>query len=89
MLSGKTALITGASRGIGAAIAEKFASLGANIAIVDYGNVEMALELKKRIEGSIKAEFYQCDVSDFSACKETENGMPRLPQEECIFRQAL
>lgn len=71
MLSGKTALITGASRGIGAAIAEKFASLGANIAIVDYGNVEMALELKKRIEGSIKAEFYQCDVSDFSVCKET------------------
>ena len=34
MLKGKTAVITGASRGIGAAIALKFASLGANVAII-------------------------------------------------------
>ena len=42
MLSGKTALITGGSRGIGAAIARKFASMGANIAIIYAGNQEAA-----------------------------------------------
>ena len=42
MLSGKTALITGGSRGIGAAIARKFAAMGANIAIIYAGNQEAA-----------------------------------------------
>ena len=42
MLKGKTALITGASRGIGAAIAKKLAGLGADVAIVYAGNAEAA-----------------------------------------------
>lgn len=71
MLKGKTAVITGASRGIGACIAEKFASLGANVAIVDYGNLDMADELKRKLEKDVKAEVYRCDVSSSAECKET------------------
>lgn len=71
MLSGKNAVVTGASRGIGAAIAEKLASLGANVAIVDYGNLDMAAELKSKIGNNVKAEVYQCDVSNLESCKET------------------
>ena len=43
MLTGKTAIITGGSRGIGAAIAYKLASLGANIAVI-YAGSEAAAE---------------------------------------------
>lgn len=73
MLKAKTAVITGASRGIGAAIAEKFASLGANIAILDIGNEEKATALKAEImeKYGVKAEFYICNVTDFESCKET------------------
>ncbi len=73
MLKEKTAIITGGSRGIGASIAEKFASLGANVAIIDIGNTEQANELIKHLSDTykIKAEFYICDVSDTNACKET------------------
>lgn len=42
MLKGKTAVITGGSRGIGAAIALKFASMSANIAVIYAGNQEAA-----------------------------------------------
>ena len=42
MLKGNVALITGGSRGIGAAVAKKLASLGADVAIVYSGNAEAA-----------------------------------------------
>ena len=45
----KVALITGASRGIGRAIALKFASEGYNIAINYIGNQDEALEVQKRM----------------------------------------
>ena len=38
MLKGKTAIVTGGSRGIGAAIVSKLASMGANIAVIYAGN---------------------------------------------------
>lgn len=66
MLSGKTALITGGSRGIGAAIARKFASMGANIAIVYAGNQEAAQSVCGQCEGfGVKAAAYKCNVADF------------------------
>ena len=48
MLKGQVAVVTGGSRGIGAAIAAKFASLGADIAIVYAGNTEAAENVCRR-----------------------------------------
>ena len=72
MLSGKTALITGGSRGIGAAIARKFASMGANIAIIYAGNLEAAQTVCSQCESyGIKAAIYKCNVADFEEVKAT------------------
>ena len=50
MLNGKTALITGASRGIGRAIALKLSNEGASIAAIYCGSEEKARELKAEID---------------------------------------
>lgn len=72
MLSGKTALITGGSRGIGATIARKFASMGADIAIIYAGNQEAAQNVCAQCEGfGVKAAAYQCNVADFEEVKAT------------------
>ena len=71
MLNGKTAVVTGASRGIGAAIAEKLGSLGVNVAILYMGNEELALKEKEIIEAfGVKAEAYRIDVSSQEECKD-------------------
>lgn len=73
MLKGRTAIITGGSRGIGAAIAKKLASLGADIAILYAGNTEAAEKVCRECTDlySVKAIAYQCNVADFAAAKET------------------
>lgn len=72
MLNGKIAIITGASRGIGRAIALKYAELGADIAVIYAGNTEKAQEVVAIArEKGVRAEAFQCDVSDFTAVKET------------------
>ena len=72
MLKGKTAVITGASTGIGKSIALKMAQNGANIAIIYIGDEAFALDVKKQAEGfDIKAEIYKCDVSSFNETKTT------------------
>ena len=62
---GKTILVTGSSRGIGAATIRKFASLGADVVINYISNKEKALELKKEVEDKygVKALAIKCDVS--------------------------
>lgn len=72
MLSGKTALITGASRGIGAAIAKKFAEGGANVAIVYQNSDEKAEAVRAEAESlGVTAKIYKCNVAEFDGCKET------------------
>ena len=44
MLKGKTAVITGGTRGIGAAIAQQYASMGVNLALIYAGNRQAAVE---------------------------------------------
>ena len=70
MLTGNVALITGGSRGIGAACARKLAALGADIAVVYAGNVEKANEVCAACE-ALGVRAYQCDVADFDAVKQT------------------
>ncbi len=71
MLKGKTALITGGSRGIGAAIAKALAAQGVNTAIVYAGNQSAAEEVAGACaQAGVSAKSYQCDVADFSAVKE-------------------
>lgn len=69
MLNGKVAVVTGGSRGIGAAIAEKFGSFGAFVAIIYNGNEQAAAEVKARIGEN--AKIYRCNVADNASCKET------------------
>ncbi|HIX98924.1 3-oxoacyl-[acyl-carrier-protein] reductase [Faecalicatena contorta] len=71
MLDGKIAVVTGASRGIGRAIALELASRGAFVVVNYNGSKDRAEEVKKEIEAAGgKAEVYQCNVSDFEKCQE-------------------
>jgi 3-oxoacyl-[acyl-carrier protein] reductase len=66
LLSGKTALITGASKGIGKSIALRYAQEGANVAFTYLSSVEkgQALEIELQAMG-IKAKGYRSDASKF------------------------
>lgn len=72
MLKGNVALITGGSRGIGAAVAKKLASLGADVAIVYSGNAEAADAVCQECRETygVKAQAYRCNVANFAAVKE-------------------
>ncbi|MEN8125847.1 MAG: 3-oxoacyl-[acyl-carrier-protein] reductase [Bacteroidota bacterium] len=70
LLNNKTALITGASRGIGKGIAKEFAKQGANIAFTFNASVEAANELEKELETyGIKAKGYQSNAANFDAAQ--------------------
>jgi 3-oxoacyl-[acyl-carrier protein] reductase len=74
LLQGKTALITGASRGIGRGIALKYAEQGANVAFTYLSSVEKGLELEKELEVfGVKAKGYRSDAGDFKAAEELVN----------------
>lgn len=66
LLEGKTAIITGASRGIGKGIAEVFADHGANVAFTYSSSVEAANELEKDLNSKgVKAKGYQSNAASF------------------------
>ena len=66
LLDGKTALVTGATRGIGRAIALKFASEGADIAFTYRSQEEAALTLTAEIEAmGVRVKAYRSDAASF------------------------
>lgn len=66
LLEGKTALITGAARGIGKAIAMKFASEGANIAFTDLNIDEVGMATEHEISSlGVKCKGYASNAADF------------------------
>ena len=71
MLNGKTAVVTGGARGIGAAICRKLASLGADIAIAARQPNEQTAALEQELteQYGVRAKTYPCDVSDAEQCK--------------------
>ena len=75
LLENRNVIITGGSRGIGKAIAEKFAQNGANIAFTCVKMSEDSLALAKNLENlGVKAKAYESDASDFeSALRLAEN----------------
>lgn len=71
LLSGKTALITGASKGIGRAIAVRFAQEGANVAFTFLSSIEKGQALEGELAAfGVKAKGFRSDASDFAAAEE-------------------
>lgn len=68
MLKNKCAIVTGASRGIGKAIAKKLASLGANIVLNYRSNEDEALKVEQELlDMGVEVFLYRCDISDSKA----------------------
>lgn len=66
VLAGKTALVTGAGRGIGSAICQKLSDLGASVIINYAGNDEAASQTQAKCPGS---EIFRADVSKMPECQ--------------------
>ncbi len=79
LLTGKTALITGGSRGIGAAIATRFAEQGANVAFTYLSSAEkanaLAAELTERHGVVVRA--YRSDASSYAEAEQLVNDVLR------------
>ena len=74
LLEGKTALVTGASKGIGKAIANKFAEQGANVAFTYLSSVEKGKALEDELKAlGVNAKGYRSDASDYTAAEQLIN----------------
>ena len=90
MLTGKVALVTGASRGIGRQIALTLAEYGADVIINYNGSREKAEEVVQEIESmGRKAAAVQCTVADFEACgKMVENMIAQFGHIDILVNNA-
>lgn len=71
LLDGKTAIITGASRGIGKGIATIFAQQGANVAFTYSSSSEAAKELEAELQShGVQVKAYQSNAADFEAAQQ-------------------
>ena len=78
LLQGKVAIVTGAARGIGEAIATKFAEHGANVAFsyVSDSSAEKAAALETKLTAlGVKAKAYKSNAGDFKQCEEFVNNV--------------
>lgn len=74
LLEGKSALITGANRGIGRAIALRFAEHGANVAFTDIIYNDLSEELERQLtEMGVKGKGYASDAASSSDCEKLIN----------------
>ena len=81
LLEGKTAIITGAARGIGEGLALKFAAHGANIAFtyVSDSSIMKAKAIEEKIISmGTKAISFKCDASDYIACENFINEVLKI-----------
>lgn len=90
MLKGKNAIVTGASRGIGRAIAIKFAELGANVVLNYRSDINSVQEVVKEIESKgVKALAIQGDVSSFEDSKKIiDETMEKLGSVDILVNNA-
>ena len=71
LLENKTAIVTGATRGIGRGIALEFANQGCNVAFTYSSSVEAATALENELKAlGVKAKGYQSNAADFDAAQE-------------------
>ncbi len=74
LLEGKTAIVTGGSRGIGKGIVKVFAEQGANVAFTYSSSAQAAKEIEKELSGlGVKVKGYQSNAADFEQAQELAN----------------
>lgn len=90
LLEGKTAIITGASRGIGRGIAETFVAHGANVAFTYLSSEEKARQLEEELSSAgTKVKGYKSDAGDFAQAEElVKNVMADFGQIDVVINNA-
>ncbi len=90
LLEGKTAIITGASRGIGKGIAQVFAQHGANVAFTYSSSIEAANQLENELNATgTKAKGYKSNAADFEQAQElVKNVLTDFGQVDILINNA-